>query len=144
MSTSEKHMGTGELLSFLRKKWYLPLLLLIGAVLLIVGSVSGTETKTSENTTDTQAYRHAMEEEVTRLCRQVKGVGDVSVMVILESGETAEYGGSHLLTTHTPAVRGVAVVCEGGGDTRVRQEVTDLLCALFHIGAHRVYIAEMK
>ena len=43
-----------------------------------------------------------------------------------------------------PAVRGVAVSCEGGGSARVRQEVVELLSAAFGIGAAHIRVSELE
>ena len=43
-----------------------------------------------------------------------------------------------------PAVRGVAVCCEGGASPQVRRDVSGLICAAFGVPANRVYIGAMK
>ncbi len=43
-----------------------------------------------------------------------------------------------------PKVRGVAVVCEGGGSELVRQQITDTVTALLDISSARVSVAKMN
>ncbi len=142
----------GKYLKNLKGKWLFLLLALLGVLLLLFGGAAGTE-RGSENAGDTaraDAYRASLEKDLTALCSRVSGVGKLSLMLTLESGETAVYGeagestlsrGQEKLLTHEyPRVRGVAVVCEGGNDPAVRQELTALLCAALGIGSHRVYI----
>ncbi len=125
-----------------------PLLLVIGVlglVLLLIGSVGdGCMTK-AEDTTETVAdYRQTLAREAEELCRQVKGAGEVHIMLTLESGEANTYSGSHLTSTTPPRVLGVAVVAEGAASDTVRAELTELLCALFRVGANRVHISPAK
>lgn len=43
-----------------------------------------------------------------------------------------------------PKIRGVAVVCEGGGSDAVRQEITQAITAVLDISASRVYITKCR
>lgn len=113
----------------------------------------------------------ALEERITALIREVDGVGDCRVMVTLESGSrfvyaadqtyngTADnYSGSEktllvetdsgpvglLVTEIQPSVKGVAIVCDGGGDPTVCQRVTGLVSAAFNISSGRIGVAKQK
>ena len=131
----------------LRKKPWLLLSGVVGIVLLLVGAVGGSCQKTGEteeNTSESDAYRHALEAQIADACAQVRGVGKTKVILTMESGERSLYDGSRKTGTIPPEVRGVVIICEGGGSDRVKRELTDLVCALCHLGANRVYIAEMR
>lgn len=116
--------------------------------------------------TETQV-EEALERRITALLTQVEGVGQCRVMVTLESGSRSVYatdsavtasGTSEqvltvdtdtgpvglLLTRIQPTVKGVAVVCQGGGDPAVCQSITDLIATTFHISERRVCIAKQK
>ncbi len=116
--------------------------------------------------TESQVER-ALEDRISELLTQVEGVGRCRVMVTLESGSRSVYatdsavtasGTSEqvltvdtdtgpvglLLTRIQPTVKGVAVVCEGGGDPAVAQCVTDLIATTLHISERRVCIAKQK
>lgn len=43
-----------------------------------------------------------------------------------------------------PAVEGVLVVAQGGGDSRVKQEISDVVQALFPVQAHKIKIVKMQ
>ena len=113
----------------------------------------------------------ALEERIAALIREVDGVGDCRVMVTLESGSrfvyaadqtyssTADnYSGSEkmllvetesgpvglLVTEIQPSVKGVAIVCDGGGDPVVCRQVTSLVSAAFNISSGRIGVAKQK
>lgn len=113
----------------------------------------------------------ALEKRIAALIGQVDGVGDCRVMVTLESGSrfvyaadqtyngTADnYGGSEktllvetdsgpvglLVTEIQPSVKGVAIVCDGGGDPAVCRQVTGLVSAAFNISSGRICVAKQK
>lgn len=113
----------------------------------------------------------ALEKRITALIGQVEGVGDCRVMVTLESGSRFVYaadrtysgkadGGSGsektlivetdvgpvglLVTEIQPSVKGVAIVCDGGGDPTVCRQVTGLVCAAFNISSGRVCVAKQQ
>ncbi len=116
----------------------------LGLVLLLFGSLGdgcNKKESTTESVTSHEQYRETLTREAEALCRRVKGAGEVYIVLTLETGEEHTYAGSHLSSTTPPLVGGVAVVASGAGSDAVRAELTELLCALFHIGANRVHIS---
>lgn len=112
-----------------------------------------------------QSYEQQLEQRLAQLIGQMEGAGQVQVMVTLASGEEAVYAldtqqrgedgssethvilgdGSALCeTTLTPAISGVAVVCEGGGDIAVVARVTEMLSALLDLPTNRISVQKMK
>lgn len=114
-------------------------------------------------------YSARMEQSVIRLCEGVKGVSDVRVALCFEGdlsyvyatdsdlkqdGDTTqnhlEYvtvgsGSSEqtvLLTRKFPKIEGIGVVCVGGGDGKVRQELISLLSTAFGVGSNKIYVAQ--
>lgn len=114
-------------------------------------------------------YAKELESKIETLCAHVDGVSEVRAVVSLEgdflyvyasdSDSTEREGeverqeqyvtvgsGSNaqplLLTRRPPAIGGIGVVCRGGGDARVRQEITALLSAAFSVGSNKIYVAE--
>lgn len=143
---SEKVRSIGK---YLRGRPWILVTGLVGLALLICGGLigggrSGQSTDSSAaGISETEQYRVSLEERITALCRSVRGVGSIRVSVMLEGGEGYAYSGSRLTASYVPEVRGVAVVCAGGDSDTVRAELTDLICALCHIGANRVHISPM-
>ena len=125
----------------------LPVLLLALAGILLLfsgGGLFGVGSKKEEAETDPTAYRIALENELAALCSEVKGVGRVSVMITLKEGERTEYNGSKVASVSPPAVLGAAIVCDGGGDEKIRADLTRLVSALLGIGANRVTVTERR
>ena len=108
-------------------------------------------------------YAVQLQEHLEQLIAQVDGAGAARVMVTLASGEENIYATdrqtsvdgqdtvSHVLldddglveTVQTPQVLGVAVVCEGGGDAAVQNQISELVEALTGVGANHVTVAKM-
>ena len=114
----------------------------------------------------------ALEERITALLRQVEGVGSCRVLVTLESGSRAVYAADTLsatgadgsvslsesyltvetdtgpvgllLTQVQPTVKGVAVVCDGGGNPTVQQRVIQVVSTAFHISERRVCVVKQE
>lgn len=114
----------------------------------------------------------ALERRITALLRQVEGVGSCRVMVTLESGTRTVYAADTvssvgadgsaslsedylavdtddgpaglLLTRIQPTVKGVAVVCDGGGSDAVRQRVIQVVSTAFHISERRVCVVKQE
>ena len=131
----------------------------------------GTDTSASAMVSGDQVEA-ALEERITALLRQVEGVGSCRVMVTLESGSRAVYaadtvsatgadgsaslsesylkvdtatGPVGLLLTHVqPTVKGVAVVCDGGGNPAVQQRVIQVVSTAFHISERRVCVVKQE
>lgn len=118
---------------------------------------------------DTAYFDRNLEKETEKLISEIRGVGEVSVMLTYESSEETVWakdddsqvngnGESDISNKHIiidddngenglavkviyPKVRGVAVVCTGGDDPTVKSEIKALLSALFDIGSNRISIA---
>jgi len=110
-----------------------------------------------------EEYRVAMERRVCDVCSRVTGAGEVYAVVnlaggyeyvyatdqkITSGGEAYEYliiGNGNdervvYLTERVPEILGIGVVCAGGQETQVKNEITALLSAAFGIGTHKIYV----
>ena len=161
----------GKLLDLLRKDKKTALCAAAGGIgvllLLISGGVKQKESGAAAWDQLCAEREQALEKKAEKLLSSVSGVGKVRVVVTLERLDRYEYatnaesrgeaGGSdtHVIvsgngrqdgltqTVVMPAVRGVAVCCQGGGSPQVRREVCGLMCAAFGIPENRVYISPM-
>ena len=68
-------------------------------------------------------------DETAELCSMISGVGECLVMITYRDGGE---------------VFAVAVLCDGAESTVVRRDLTELICSLYGIGAHRVSILPLK
>lgn len=111
---------------------------------------------------DEAGYRQQLEAQLQELIEQIDGAGKTTVMITLESGEETLYAvdtqsgqtqsqETHVLlddgtalaqTVYLPQIRGVAIVCEGGGDVRVAAQVTELVRALLDLSSNRIFVAQ--
>lgn len=113
-------------------------------------------------------YEERMEQKLQEMLSQVEGVGAVQVMLTFEgTGEKQvekdqtvsesssqeetvfeEEGGSvrtpYVTSETNPRVEGVLVIAEGGGSSRVQQEILEAAQALFGIEAHKIKIMKME
>ena len=113
-------------------------------------------------------YCSRLEARLEALLVQVEGVGRVQVMLTLEGSrerrvekdrtfseqgneeETVyeELSGRERIPYVTleinPKVEGVLVIAEGGGNSRIRQEILEAAQALFGIDAHKIKIMKME
>ncbi len=118
---------------------------ILGILLLLFGSVGeGCSEEEIQKEITLDDYRTALTREAEALCRRVKGAGDTYIMLTLETGEHLTYSGSHVTSTTPPRVLGVAVVSDGAKSASVCRELTELLGALFHVGANRIHISPAK
>ena len=132
---------------------------------------TATEDTATVTLTETQVEQ-ALEKRIAALLREVEGVGSCRVMVTLESGTrmvyaadvtssvgadgTTAYSESYLtvdtdagpvgllLTRIQPTGKGVAVVCDGGGDAAVQQRVMQVVTTAFHISERRVCVVKQE
>jgi len=113
-------------------------------------------------------YESQMEQRLEEILSQVEGVGKVRVMLTFEGSgqkivekdrsysedssqeETVfeELGSnerSPYITSETnPQVEGILVIAQGGGNSRVKQEILEAAQALFGIEPHKIKIMKME
>ena len=89
-------------------------------------------------------YEEKLESEIEKLCSSVDGVGKCKVFITFKRGEQNTYKGSNLIETKPPEVLGVTVVCRGGDSEAVKQQLSEMLSALFDIGYNRIAIMKLN
>lgn len=138
-----------------------------GLLLLLWGSFGGggSEAVSLSDTAEIEAYCAYLEAQAVKLCESVKGVSNVTVTLTLDGGFEQIYATDKMVSGNTqsfehvklgsgsgaqlcavsvsaPRVAGIGVTCLGGGNDRIRAELTELLCAAFDVGANKIYITE--
>ncbi|MBQ9783710.1 MAG: hypothetical protein IJW44_04230 [Clostridia bacterium] len=155
-----------------KRFWLLILGAAVGIFLLVFGSIGVKKQESSEEAAasssisemDPDAFAQSVEDQVTKICSQVKGAGRVSVVVTLKGGYRAVYAtdsqstgsgyknstvltgsgsseGAVLVCYENPEIGGIGIVCDGGDDPLVRQSVVSLVAAAFNVGTNKIYVA---
>lgn len=162
---------TGEKLKeFFGKYKYVALVLAVGIGLMLLPSGKGEETETV--ITKSQESILSVEERLARILQQVKGAGEVQVLLTEASGEEILYqtngNTSDSDTTVTsrqdtvtvtdsqrneqglirqknpPKYLGVIVVCQGGDKATVRLAIIDAISKVTGLGADKISVLKMK
>lgn len=126
-----------------------------------------TQDSTEQPVNDCDSFCAETEKRLCELLGEINGVGDVRVMITVDS--TGEYVYAESENTSegrreqdyvilkkgsaeealvknvlSPRITGVVVVCEGGGRDKVREEVYNTVSAVLGISSGRIYVAQMK
>lgn len=125
----------------------------------------------STDTSDIAALTEkAIEEKIKAMVESIDGAGNAGVSVSLESTGTIHYAqdinektenasiskdSEYIYTEGTngspdglvirvdgPVIRGVAVVCDGGGSAVIRSEIKSMISSLYAIGSDRIYVGK--
>lgn len=135
-----------------------------GLLLILLGNVSEkekNEVTANENlytSEELEGYTDALEKKVSSLISSIGGVSDVNVLVTVEiskekvyatTGDNKDYviitdasGNESALTVAeiNANVRGIAVVCNYGGNEALKMEIINMLASLFNIGSNRISV----
>lgn len=153
------------------KKAMLIILLGLLGMLMILFSGSAEEKQDCETVSSESSYnQNEIEHNLTELIESIKGAGDAKVMITYETAEETvyavdeeektddkdtnlkkeyiiienDYGETGLKVKQIyPKVRGVAIICEGGGDPIVEEQIYSLVSALFNISTNKISVAPM-
>lgn len=144
---------------------------LCGMLLLLFSSAVGSGGGAKVQEESAEGLQKSMTQELEKLLGSVQGVGRVRVLITLDSlteniyvknrQEEEDENGSKLSEDYViienanvsgglaskqimPAVRGVAVCCEGAASALVRQEVTNTVAAAYGIATSRIWVTKMQ
>lgn len=120
---------------------------------------------------DIISYSELLEKKIKKLCQDVDGVGNVTVAVTLEKGFEYVYAQNSAvvsdkenrsdeykylvikdgnkesvvyITGKAPKIKGVAIVCRGGGNIEVQYKLTNLISAGFGVSKNNICVMEAK
>ena len=97
--------------------------------------------KVDETATAMEAYTDKKEKQLEKILQKVSGIGQVEVMITLDSAEEK----SRLMeNTRTQKVEGVLVVAEGAGDAQTDAEIIRAVQALFSLESHKIKVMKME
>lgn len=135
-----------ELRGFLTDDKKLTVALIIGAALILFLSIGGLKSGETEAADrpyeDRSAYEAELEKRLTDILSEIEGIGELRVMVTLDTSEQTEYGKNEnmLISVKMPQVRGVIVVCGGGDSVIVREKVVRAVTSVFAVSSTRVSV----
>ncbi len=169
-SSPRKKPGPIAISSFLRKNRFMIILCALCVILLLFfcGNNCDSSEKTQKNT-DLYSYSEILQRDLEALLSKMSGVGKCSVLITFsDSGETVyacdeDLSSSEgktdsdrkyvlvssrseglILKVYSPSVLGVAVICEGGDSTRVKNDVTEVLSRTLGISADRIAVKKIN
>lgn len=118
-------------------------------------------------TAELQEYNAYQEKRLEDILSAIDGVGQVRVMITLDSTEEYIYAESEDIDNERkeseyviiknqdgeealvkkimyPEITGVVVVCDGGGSDRVRERIYNAVTAVMGITSDKIYVAKME
>lgn len=111
------------------------ILLAMGILLLICGSVLKPQPQQPQ-----EVYTDSRAAEAERILSEIKGVGNVRVMI---SGKEKEKS-AFLSDEDNSLSEGVLIVADGGGDSRVREKIIRAAGAALGVDPHKIQVFERK
>lgn len=147
------------------------MLLLCMSEWLPAGQSTQNAAQSSQQSQTAAEYEQQLETRLAALIRAMDGAGETVVMVTLDCGEKTTYAAdtqtektsedtrssaasqrTHLLagaqpvvqSVQAPQVRGVAVLCQGGGNAGTQRRITELVSALTGVGASHITVNKMQ
>lgn len=122
-------------------------------------------------TQQVQTYEKQLAEELEQVLRCIDGAGKVRVMITFQDNgesivekditksdqaqsssqyqestiyEEADKKEPYISRQKLPAVEGILIIAQGGGNSMVKQDILDAALALFPIEAHKIKIVKMQ
>ena len=156
--------NSGRLKQLFQRYQAVLLVLAVGLALLLwpQGSDGGAEAQAQPETSASEFQVEALEQRLAAALSQIQGVGEATVVLTLESGArqvlatdqkgedqetvvvSAGSGQQQAVTVQqiSPKFQGALVVCEGGGDPKIKLQVLQAVEALTGLNANQISICE--
>lgn len=146
-------------------------LLILGLLLLIVPGASSGNRSSSSGEERLTVYITDLENKIGSLCSKINGVSSVSVTVYVDTGFETVYAyneeskatsnginsekkyvtvgsGSDesmvCIVEKMPTIAGVAIVCKGGGNPVIANQIINLVSSAYNVPKTKIYVAEGK
>ena len=139
---------------------YLFALALMGVMFLIIPGSSSKKEPAASEISPPEFSLEAQEQRIKDTVESIEGVGKAKVILSLKGGVSRDIayeqgsalvvsaGGGHQQAVDTrflyPEYQGAVVVCEGGGISGVRLDVTNAVSSLTGLGSDRITIIRLK
>lgn len=169
-SSGKKQVNPVKISTFLRKNKTLILICFLSLILLVffVDGKRGDGT-TGKGESELYPKTETLRKDLESLLSEMSGVGKCTVLITFsDMGETvyacdedvssvdgkvtsdrkyvlmSSRSEGLILKVHSPSVSGVAVICQGGDSTRVKNDVTEVLSKALGITADRISVKKMN
>ena len=154
---------------FRKNRWMIILSILSLVLLLVFLDKNETGKKKPIESTNFQSYSEVLRKELETTLTKMSGVGKCTVFLTFsDEGETvyacdedvstsdgkidsdrkyvliSSRSEGLVLKVYSPSVLGVAVICEGGDSTRVKNDVTEILSRTLGLTADRIAVKKMN
>ena len=113
-----------------KKKWFVPLIIIILAAI----ATSSLLEKDYANNSETLSTEQKLEE----MCNLIKGVSNAKVMITYEKQAVEAFG----YDKGEEKISGIAIACNGGEDPTVKLALYELVEALFNIKSTRITVSQ--
>lgn len=155
-------MNVKKFISDIPKKSIIYILGIAGILLLALPSMLPEKEEVVE--TEEEDYCKVMEQRLEEVLPDISGVGRVSVMVTavnygrIDVAEDESDGGSkavklgekgggeklEVIERSYPEIQGVIIAAEGGGQSAIRESITEAVSALLGVETHKIKVFERK
>ena len=146
-------------------------LLVLGLLLLVLPSSTKSIGVSKSDEERLKEYVDDLEGKIGSLCSTIQGVSNVSVTVYLDSGFETVYAYNEqnkatsnginsekkyvtigsgndesmvCIVEKMPSICGVAIVCKGGGNPIVANQLINLISSAYNVPKNKIYVAEGK
>lgn len=148
---------------------YIAAAAIIAAALMIIkppkeAEVEKVSLPAQENSFSAESYAEELEKKLTEAVSKINGVGEVKIMLTVEGTEEKVYAAdisesdgrsesetviigtkeALLKSQKNPEVRGVLVVCSGGGKPAIKEKVVNAVATVLDIPTAKVYVTDGK
>ena len=137
-----------------------------GILLILLGSFDNGNKSTKPDTSvsytseELDSYTASLEKRISALVGRIDGISDVTALVTVDASKESVYAtsGSNRdyviikdssgnesalkLSEINATIRGIAVVCDYGGDNALKMQIIELLSSLFGIGSNRISVMQ--
>lgn len=116
------------------------------ALIFLSNFISCDKRETKSETASASDYAAYTERELESFLEQIEGAGKTRVMLTMDNGVESVYleNGSTKTKEIAPRIRGVLVLCQGGGDPVTAARVSEAVTKALDISSAKVCIAKLS
>ncbi len=122
---------------------------IVGIVLIFISTLVESDTKNSNNNnevTSTKSYCEKLQTELENIISYIDGVGRTKILLTIDTSSEIVYQEKSENQTKQlePKIRGVIVVCDGGNNPIVVQNIINALRSVLDISASKISVSKLS